>query len=77
VLHFKSQAADYVREKKWHESQQLRPLKNGGVEMRLTLSSLKEIKRWALSWGGDVTVIKPAELVAQVRAAAEQILAGR
>ncbi|NOS71305.1 MAG: WYL domain-containing protein [Verrucomicrobia bacterium] len=77
VLRFNAHAADYVREKKWHESQQLRALKNGGVEMCLKLSSLQEIKRWVLSWGGDVSVIKPAELAKQVRAAAEQILAAR
>lgn len=77
VLRFNAHAADYVREKKWHESQQLRALKNGGIEMRLKLSSLHEIKRWVLSWGGDVSVIKPAELAKQVRAAAEQILAAR
>ena len=77
VLRFNAHAADYVREKKWHESQQLRVLKNGGIEMRLKLSSLQEIKRWVLSWGGDVRVIKPAELAKQVRAAAEQILAAR
>lgn len=77
VLRFNVHAADYVREKKWHESQRLRPLKNGGVEMHLKLSSLHEIKRWVLSWGGDVAVIRPAELVKQVRTAAEQILTAR
>ncbi len=77
VLRFNAHAADYVREKKWHESQQLLALRNGGIEMRLKLSSLQEIKRWVLSWGGDVSVIKPAELAKQVRAAAEQILAAR
>ncbi len=40
VIQFNSHAADYVREKKWHESQQLRELKDGGVELRLRLSGL-------------------------------------
>jgi proteasome accessory factor B len=74
VLRFDERVADYVREKKWHESQQLRELKNGGVELSLKLSSLIEIERWVLSWGGDVRVIKPRELADNIRAAAEKML---
>jgi predicted DNA-binding transcriptional regulator YafY len=74
VLHFNTRAADYVREKKWHESQQLRELKNGGVELSLKLSSLMEIERWVLSWGGDAKVLKPRELADAVKSAAKKIL---
>jgi proteasome accessory factor B len=74
VLRFNPRAADYVREKKWHESQQLRELKGGGVELKLKLSSLFEIERWVLSWGGDAKVLKPRELAAAVRQAAERII---
>jgi len=74
VIRFNARAADYVREKKWHESQRLRELKSGGVELRLKLSSLFEIERWVLSWGGDAEVVKPRELVESVRGAARKIL---
>ncbi|HEY4952539.1 MAG TPA: WYL domain-containing protein [Verrucomicrobiae bacterium] len=74
VIRFNPRAADYVREKKWHESQQLRELKGGGVELHLKLSSLMEIERWVLSWGGDAKVSKPRELVEAVREAAKRIL---
>ena len=67
-------AADYIREKKWHESQKLRELKNGGVELRLKLSSLVEVERWVLSWGGDAKVLKPRELAGAVKQAAEKIV---
>jgi predicted DNA-binding transcriptional regulator YafY len=50
-------------------------LKDGGVELRLKLSSLGEIQRWVLGWGGSAEVLKPAELVHSVREAAERILA--
>ena len=76
VIHFESRVADYVREKKWHESQELRELKHGAVELRLKLSSLMEIQRWILNWGGDAKVIQPPELIAAVRQAAEKILRG-
>ncbi len=75
VLRFNPRAADYVREKKWHESQRLREMKGGGVELKLKLSSLAEIERWILSWGGDAKVIRPRELAEAVRRSARKILA--
>jgi proteasome accessory factor B len=74
VLRFARQVADYIREKRWHDSQKLRELKGGGLELRLKLSSLVEIERWVLSWGGNARVIRPAELAQSVRRAARQIL---
>ncbi len=76
VIRFNARAADYVREKKWHESQQLRELKGGGVELRLKLSSLAEVERWILSWGGDAKVLKPRELADAVKTAAKRIMTG-
>jgi proteasome accessory factor B len=75
VIRFNSRAADYIREKKWHPSQELHDLKNGSTELTLKLSSLAEVERWVLSWGGDAKVLKPRELVESVRAAAQKILA--
>jgi len=74
VIRFNARVADYIREKKWHESQQLRGLKGGGVELRMKLSSLAEIERWILGWGGDAHVVKPRELAEAVRRAALKML---
>jgi len=74
VIRFNPRAADYVREKKWHESQRLRELKNGGVELLLKLSSLAEVSRWVLSWGGDAKALKPRELAEAIRNSARRIL---
>ena len=74
VIRFNPRVADYIREKKWHESQQLRELKGGGVELRMKLSSLREIERWILGWGGDAVVLKPRELGVAVRQSAKAIL---
>ena len=53
VIRFNARVADYIREKKWHDSQQVRDLKKGGLELRLTLSSLAEVERWVLGWAGS------------------------
>lgn len=74
AIRFNALVADYIREKKWHPSQKLRELADGGVELSLTLSSLVEIRRWILGWGGAARVVEPQELAASVREAAQAIL---
>ena len=74
VLRFSEMVADYIREKKWHDSQELKELPDGGVELRFKLSSLAEIQRWVLSWAGNAVVVQPPELARMVREAAESLL---
>ncbi|MFO1459797.1 MAG: WYL domain-containing protein [Verrucomicrobiota bacterium] len=76
ILRFEEKVADYLREKKWHNSQRLVELPGGGVEMHLKLGSLQEVQRWVLGWGGAARVMAPQELADSVRKAAEQILSG-
>jgi proteasome accessory factor B len=74
VLHFNELVSDYIREKKWHESQELRELDDGGLELRLKLSSLGEIERWVLGWAGNARVVQPPQLAESIAAAARKIL---
>jgi proteasome accessory factor B len=74
VIRFNELVSDYIREKKWHDSQQLKELKDGGLELRMKLSSLAEVERWVLGWAGNAKVIHPPELAAKVRKSAEDIL---
>lgn len=74
VIRFEASVADYIREKKWHSSQVMRELRGGAVELRLRLSSLQEIERWILGWGGTATVIRPRRLIERLRKAARTLL---
>ncbi len=74
AIRFAPAVADYIREKKWHDSQRLVDLKDGGVELHLKLSGLTEIERWVLGWGGNAVVLKPAALAEMVRHSAQSIL---
>lgn len=74
VIRFDDGVADYIREKRWHASQQIHELEDGGLELRLVLSSLAEVQRWILSWGGQAVPLAPPALVEMVRAAAERLL---
>jgi len=74
IVRFNDAVADYIREKRWHPSQRLSELPDGGVELRLKLSSLVEVQRWVLSWGGNARVVAPQELSEAVQQAARRIL---
>ena len=62
VIRFAPQAARYVREKHWHDSQQVVEQDDGGLILKLNTSGLGEVKRWVLQYGGDAEVIAPAKL---------------
>jgi len=62
VLRFSGRAAQLVRERNWHSSQQIQELAGGNLELSLTLNSLEEIIPWVLSWGKDCEVVSPAKL---------------
>jgi predicted DNA-binding transcriptional regulator YafY len=74
VIRFNELVSDYIREKKWHESQGLKELADGGVELSMTLSGLAEVERWVLSWAGNARVLEPKLLAQRVQQAAENIL---
>ena len=67
ALRFSPECAPYIRERTWHKEQSLREEKNGGVILTFSTNSLLEVKRWVLSWGSGVIVLKPAVLSNLVR----------
>jgi len=74
LIRFNERVADYIREKRWHHSQKLMELEDGGVDLQLKLSSLHEVERWVLSWAGNATIVRPKELADMVKRSAENIL---
>jgi proteasome accessory factor B len=61
-LRFNPECAPYVKERTWHRDQVIREEKDGSIRLSFSTNSLMEIKRWVLSWGNGVTVIKPTSL---------------
>jgi predicted DNA-binding transcriptional regulator YafY len=62
LLRFTGGAVRYVAERAWHPSQTAEPAPGGALLVGLTLSHLREVERWALSWGADCVVLEPPEL---------------
>lgn len=75
TLHFDPRAAPYVRERRWHTSQQLVEEADGALRLRMHVALSEELVGWLLSFGGDVAVEDPPELVERLRAAHESAIA--
>lgn len=66
-IHFDSEAAALIREVRWHHTQQTTARADGSLIFRATVSGLEEIKYWVLTWGPQAIVLKPKELIDEVR----------
>ena len=67
VIRFTAAVAERVREREWHETQEMRDLPGGGLDLRLRLGALSEAEQWILSWGAAAEVLAPAELRASLK----------
>jgi proteasome accessory factor B len=75
AIDFDAWAADLLRGRKWHASQQFQEMPRGGCRLVLRLNNLEEIERWVLSWGHHATVIRPRELARRIRQTARSLTA--
>jgi predicted DNA-binding transcriptional regulator YafY len=67
--------AAWVKDKTWHPSQQVKPLKDGRLEMSLKVADNEELIGWILSFGGGVRVAQPDALRQKVKEEAKNIIA--
>jgi proteasome accessory factor B len=72
-LRFAADVAWRVRETKWHPSQQIDDLPDGGVEMTMSVASMMELGRWVRSWGDKVEVLAPDSLRQELRSEAVNV----
>lgn len=62
VLRFTPKVAQRVISTNWHESQEVRELPGGGLELRVTIAEPTEIRSWILGWGKECEVLAPPAL---------------
>jgi proteasome accessory factor B len=73
VIRFAASVAERIREREWHESQEMRELPGGGLELTLRLGALTEVEQWVLGWGAAAQVLTPVELRASIRKTAAEL----
>ena len=66
-LVFDRPTAAWARDRVWHPSQELVPLRNGKLRMTLRVADTRELVGWILSFGRGAKVVRPAELRDRVR----------
>jgi proteasome accessory factor B len=66
-LRFSSEVAWRVKESRWHPTQQVVDLPDGGLELTMSVASMMELGRWVRSWGDKVEVLAPPDLRAELR----------
>lgn len=72
-LRFNKPTAAWVKDRIWHSTQTLTPLKSGELTMTLTVADNRELVGWILSFGNGVRVIQPTSLRQTVRQEAKAI----
>lgn len=70
-IRFDAKTAPYIRERRWHATQELYEQPDGGVTLQMVVRGLNDLKRWVLGYGQGAVVEEPPELVAMVRAEIE------
>jgi len=67
-IRFAKEWRTHVEEHTWHESQELEPLPDGGIELRMEAGGTPEIRNWVLSFGAGAEVFEPQSLRSEVAA---------
>jgi len=73
VLRFAATKTRRVKENRWHVSQEIHDLPDGGCLLRLWIAQPIEMSYWILGWGGDVEVLAPEELRQHIAQEAQQM----
>jgi len=62
TLQFDEHIKPFIVRKKWHESQKIKELDNGKIEVRFRVNGLMGIQNWIYGWIPHVEVITPKKL---------------
>ncbi len=64
---FDEPTSPYIRERRWHSSQNIEEHPDGSLTLKLVVKGLNEVKRWVLFYGRGAKVLKPPELVGMIQ----------
>ena len=62
VIEFDSAETPYIKGRRWHKSQVLEELPDGGLRLTMVVGGLGEVKRWVMSLGSHALVVEPESL---------------
>ncbi|MEA5536915.1 helix-turn-helix transcriptional regulator [Crocosphaera sp. XPORK-15E] len=68
---FDAATAPFIRERRWHVTQEITEHGDGSLTLNLVTSGLNDLKRWVLGYGKGAVVKEPVELVNLVKSEVE------
>ncbi|MCX6141315.1 MAG: WYL domain-containing protein [Candidatus Kapabacteria bacterium] len=67
IVHIHPDAYEQFATRRWHPSQKLTDLPNGGLEIRMRTGIGHELTSWVLHWAPLITVIAPQRLKDEIK----------
>ncbi|MEM8604889.1 MAG: WYL domain-containing protein, partial [Cyanobacteria bacterium P01_H01_bin.121] len=67
AIWFDTPTAPYIRERRWHPTQQIEEHPDRSLTLRFVVRGLNEVKRWVLFYGKGARVLGPPQLKKMVR----------
>jgi predicted DNA-binding transcriptional regulator YafY len=67
AIWFDAKTAPYVRERRWHPTQEIAEHEDGSLTLRMFVRGMNDIKRWILFYGAGAKALAPPELVKMVK----------
>lgn len=64
---FSPRVAGYIKEKVWHESQEIQENEDGSVLFSAMVAGTAEIKFWVMQWGANARVLAPKSLITDIQ----------
>jgi predicted DNA-binding transcriptional regulator YafY len=61
-IRFSPYVATWIREEVWHQSQSMRDLPDGSVQLDMEVTGLTAVKKWIFGFGSDAEVLEPLHL---------------
>ena len=66
-VRFSSVQARWIRERRYHASQQTEEQPDGSLLLSMEVAGTEEVRRWLLGYGAEVEVLEPASLRAEIQ----------
>lgn len=72
-VRFSAYQARWVRERRYHESQETQELVDGSLLLTLRVAGTAEVRRWLLGYGAEVEVLEPTILREEMATEAKKV----
>ena len=73
VIKFDEYQARWIRERRWHTSQQIEELPSGELILHLRVGGVDEVKRWVMGYGSHAEVLEPENLRREIKEEIEKM----